>query len=69
MIEEFYSGNAEYFKRVEYFSIVHVIIDNVKYAVVRGIDNINSLDEWLREDEKMILESDPLLDGFVVKDY
>ena len=53
---DFYSGNAEYFTRIEYVSICHVSINNVNYAVVRGSKNIEGFEKWISEDEKVIFE-------------
>lgn len=66
---DFYSGNAEYFTRTEYISICHVSINNVNYAVVRGSKNIEGIEKWISEDEKVIFEDDPILKDYIIKDY
>ena len=66
---DFYSGNAEYFKRTEYLSICHISLNNVNYAVVRGSKNIEGIEKWITEDEKVIFEDDPILKDYIIKDY
>lgn len=69
VVVDFYSGNAEYLKRNEYFSICHIELDHKKYAVVRGTNNLDGLDNWVLEEETLILENDPLLENYIIKDY
>ena len=69
VILDFFSGNAEYFKRIEYLSICHISLNNVKYAVVRGSKNIEGIEKWISEDEKAIFEDDPILKDYIIKDY
>ena len=69
VILDFFSGNAEYFKRIEYLSICHISLNNVKYAVVRGSKNIEGIEKWIFEDEKIIFEDDPILKDYIIKDY
>ena len=69
VILDFYAGNAEYFKRIEYLSICHISLNNVKYAVVRGSINIEGVEKWIYEDEKLIFEDDPILKDYIIKDY
>lgn len=69
VILDFFSGNAEYFKRIEYLSICHISLNNVKYAVVRGSKNIEGVEKWISEDEKVIFEDDPILKDYIIKDY
>ena len=66
---DFYSGNAEYLKRIEYFSICHISLNSVKYAVVRGSKNIEGIEKWIFKDEKVIFEDDPILKDYIIKDY
>ena len=66
---DFYSGNAEYFTRTEYVSICHVSINNVKYAYVRGSKNIEGIEKWISEDEKVIFEDDPILKDYTIRDF
>lgn len=68
VILDFYSGNAEYFKRTEYLSICHISLNNVNYAVVRGSKNIEGIEKWITEDEKVIFEDDPILKDYIIKD-
>ena len=65
---DFYSGNAEYFKRIEYLSICHITLNDVKYAVVRGSKNIEGVEKWIYEDEKLIFEDDPILKDYIIKE-
>lgn len=69
VILDFFSGNAEYFKRIEYFSIHHISLNGVKYAVVRDSKNIEGVEKWTSEDEKIIFEDDPILKDYIIKDY
>ena len=55
---DFYSGNVEYLKRTEYFSICHIKFNNKNYAVVRGSNKLDGLENWVRKDETLILEND-----------
>ena len=66
---DFFSGNAEYFKRVEYISICHISLNDVKYAVVRGSKNIEGIEKWISEDEKVIFEDDPIIKDYTIRDY
>ena len=66
---DFYSGNAEYFKRTEYLSICHITLNNVNYAVVRGTKNIEGIEKWITEDEKIIFEDDPILKDYTIRDF
>lgn len=66
---DFYSGNAEYFTRTEYISICHVSINDVNYACVRGTKNIEGVEKWISEDEKVIFEDDPILKDYTIKDF
>ena len=66
---DFYSGNAEYFKRIEYISICHVSINGVKYAYVRNTKNIKGLEKWISEDEKVIFEDDPILKNYTIREF
>ena len=52
---DFYSGNVEYLKRTEYFSICHI---KFNYAVVRDSNKLDGLENWVRKDETLILEND-----------
>lgn len=66
---DFYSGNAEYFTRTEYFSIHHISLNNVKYAYVRDTKNIEGLEKWISEDEKVIFDDDPILKEYSIRDF
>lgn len=66
---DFYTGIVEYFTRTEYISIRHITLNNVKYAVVRETKNIEGLEKWISEDEKIIFEDDPILENYTLTDH
>ena len=66
---DFCTGIVEYFTRTEYISMRHITLNNVKYAVVRETKNIEGLEKWISEDEKVIFEDDPILKDYTIRDF
>ena len=64
----FHVGITDYVKRTEYISMRHITLNKVKYAVVRETKNIEGLEKWISEDEKLIFEDDPVLENYRLTD-